>query len=76
MTGAGPVLSLVLMSLSFVWTRLSLESSCEKLPTRIHITKEEFSKAKELMRTCEEDVELAKCEGSCVSSTMPSAMER
>ena len=33
-------------------------------------------KAKELMRTCEEDVELAKCEGSCVSSTMPSAMER
>ena len=28
------------------------------------------------MRTCEEDVELAKCEGSCVSSTQPSAMER
>ena len=28
------------------------------------------------MRTCEEDVELNKCEGSCVSSTMPSAMER
>ena len=66
----------LLFSLGFVGCKLNLESSCEKLPTRVHITKEEFSKAKELMRTCEEDVELAKCEGSCVSSTMPSAMER
>ena len=78
MAGPGPLLSLALLTLglSSVSCRLALESSCEKLPTRIHITKEEFSKAKELMRTCEEDVELAKCEGSCVSSTMPSAMER
>ena len=78
MAGPGPLLSLALLTLtlSSVCCRLALESSCEKLPTRIHITKEEFSKAKELMRTCEEDVELAKCEGSCVSSTMPSAMER
>ena len=53
-----------------------LESSCETVANRIHITKEEFSKAKELMRTCEEDIELMKCEGSCVSSTMPSAMDR
>merc|ERR1711983_637918 len=29
-----------------------LESSCETVANRIHITKEEFSKAKELMRTC------------------------
>ena len=35
-----------------------LESSCETVANRIHITKEEFSKAKELMRTCEEDIEL------------------
>ena len=78
MAGPGPLLSLALITLSLasVSCRLALESSCEKLPTKIHITKEEFSKAKELMRTCEEDVELAKCEGSCVSSTMPSAMER
>ena len=75
MTVLGLVLAL-LISLGSVQSKLKLESSCEKLPTRIHITKEEFSKAKELMRTCEEDVELAKCEGSCVSSTMPSAMER
>ena len=53
-----------------------MESSCETVANRIHITKEEFSKAKELMRTCEEDVELMKCEGSCVSTTMPSAMDR
>ena len=37
---------------------------------------EEYGPTKELVRTCEEDVELAKCEGSCVSSTQPSAMER
>jgi len=53
-----------------------LESICETLKSKIHITKEEFSKAKELMRTCEEDVEINKCEGSCVSTTMPSAMEK
>ena len=39
-------------------------------------TQEEYGPTKELVRTCEEDVELAKCEGSCVSSTQPSAMER
>ena len=76
MAGLGLTLTLVMLSLSAVRCKLKLESNCEKLPTKIHITKEEFSKAKELMRTCEEDVELAKCEGSCVSSTMPSAMER
>ena len=54
----------------------NLESTCETLSNKIHITKEEFNKAKELMRTCEADVDLIKCEGSCVSTTMPSAMER
>ena len=53
-----------------------LESTCETMTNKLHITKEEFNKAKELMRTCEEDIELVKCEGSCVSSTMPSAMDR
>ena len=56
--------------------RPRLESTCDTLANKIHITKEEFNKAKELMRTCEEDIEMMKCEGSCVSSTMPSAMER
>merc|ERR1711862_589471 len=53
-----------------------MESTCDTLANKIHLTKEEFNKAKELMRTCEEDVELMKCEGACVSTTMPSAMER
>ena len=56
--------------------RPRLESTCDTLANKIHITKEEFNKAKELMRTCEEDVDLMKCEGACVSTTMPSAMER
>ena len=57
-------------------SRPRLESTCDSLTNKIHLTKEEFNKAKELMRTCEEDVELVKCEGACVSTTMPSAMDR
>ena len=51
------------------------ETSIVQVVTKL-LPQEEFNKAKELMRTCEEDIELVKCEGSCVSSTMPSAMER
>merc|ERR1712210_32917 len=66
------------MVLAFVPTLMAIhyENNCETLPSKIHITKEEYGPTKELVRTCEEDVELAKCEGSCVSSTQPSAMER
>jgi len=67
------LLLLLLVSSSMA---VKYESSCETLPSKIHITKEEYGSTKELVRTCEEDVELAKCEGSCVSSTQPSAMER
>ena len=28
------------------------------------------------MRTCEDDVDMSKCEGYCVSTTTPSAMDR
>ena len=67
----------LLLSLSLVsGSRPRMESTCDTLANKIHLTKEEFNKAKELMRTCEEDVELMKCEGACVSTTMPSAMER
>ena len=68
----GCLLAMTLVSGS----RPRLESTCDTLANKIHLTKEEFNKAKELMRTCEEDVELMKCEGACVSTTMPSAMER
>ena len=37
---------------------------------------EEYSKGKELMRTCEDDVDMSKCEGYCVSTTAPSAMDK
>merc|ERR1711913_79603 len=72
------IMVIFLMVLAFVPTLMAVkyESSCETLPSKIHITKEEYGSTKELVRTCEEDVELAKCEGSCVSSTQPSAMER
>ena len=71
------LLTLLAMTMSMVMALMpKLESTCETMTNKLHITKEEFNKAKELMRTCEEDIELVKCEGSCVSSTMPSAMDR
>ena len=56
--------------------RAEFESTCETLSSKLHITKEEYSKGKELLRSCEDDVPLNKCEGYCVSTTQPSAMER
>merc|ERR1711971_380112 len=50
-----------LLALSLVTgSRPRMESTCDTLANKIHLTKEEFNKAKELMRTCEEDVELMK----------------
>ena len=50
-----------LLALSLVTgSRPRMESTCDTLANKIHLTKEEFNKAKELMRTCEEDVELNK----------------
>merc|ERR1711892_1132977 len=40
------------------------------------LTKEDYNKEKEVVRTCEQDIDLNKCEGSCVSSTQPSALDR
>ena len=52
------------------------QNSCETLSTSLHLVKEEYSKGKELVRSCEDEVSMNKCEGSCVSTTRPSAMER
>ena len=46
------------------------------MSSTIHLVKEEYSKGKELVRSCQDEVGLSKCEGSCVSTTTPSAMER
>ena len=52
------------------------ENSCETVSSTIHLVKEEYSQGKELVRSCEDEVGLSKCEGYCVSTTTPSAMER
>lgn len=52
------------------------QNSCETLSSSLHLVKEEYSKGKELVRSCEDEVRMSKCEGSCVSTTRPSAMER
>ena len=52
------------------------ENSCETVASTIHLVREEYTKGKELVRSCEDEVGLSKCEGYCVSTTAPSAMER
>ena len=68
-----------LLLLSSVLLKVSpadYENSCETVSSTIHLVKEEYSKGKELVRSCEDEVGLSKCEGYCVSTTAPSAMER
>jgi hypothetical protein len=55
---------------------IKYESTCETLPSSIHLSKEEYSQGKELQRTCEADVTLNKCEGTCASGIKPSAIDR
>lgn len=50
------------------------QSTCETIPSDIHITKDEFDSNSVLIRTCEETVAVNKCEGACVSSIKPSAL--
>nr|ABX55996.1 bursicon beta [Carcinus maenas] len=45
---------------------------CETLPSTIHISKEEYDDTGRLVRVCEEDVAVNKCEGACVSKVQPS----
>ncbi|XP_042891377.1 partner of bursicon-like [Penaeus japonicus] len=47
-------------------------SECETLPSTIHVAKEEFDDSGRLVRTCEEDLAVNKCEGACVSKVQPS----
>nr|AYP74772.1 bursicon-beta [Eriocheir sinensis] len=50
----------------------SYASECETLPSTIHISKEEYDDAGRLIRNCEEDLAVNKCEGSCLSKVQPS----
>ncbi|XP_069179667.1 partner of bursicon [Procambarus clarkii] len=45
---------------------------CETLPSTIHVAKEEFDEAGRVVRTCEEDLAVNKCEGECISKVQPS----
>merc|ERR1712018_204287 len=50
------------------------KSTCETNPSDIHLTKDEFDSGTGiLLRTCEENVAVNKCEGQCASSIYPSA---
>eukprot|EP00095_Tigriopus_kingsejongensis_P004037 maker-scaffold5_size1054832-snap-gene-5.10 protein:Tk04037 transcript:maker-scaffold5_size1054832-snap-gene-5.10-mRNA-1 annotation:"bursicon-beta" len=52
----------------------SYTSSCETLPSEIHITKDETDENSLVIRTCEENIAVNKCEGACRSTLMPSAV--
>ncbi|XP_050702834.1 partner of bursicon-like [Eriocheir sinensis] len=45
---------------------------CETLPSTIHVAKEEYDESGRVLRVCEEDVAVNKCEGACVSKVQPS----
>jgi len=50
------------------------KSTCETNPSDIHLTKDEYDSGTGiLLRTCEENVAVNKCEGQCASSIYPSA---
>ncbi|KAK2705923.1 partner of bursicon-like [Artemia franciscana] len=60
---------LLTLSISNVVTR---GDSCETLPSSVHITKEEYTESGSLARTCEGEVAVTKCEGTCNSQVQPS----
>jgi len=51
------------------------KSTCETLPSELHITKDEYDHSNLLVRTCEESIAVNKCEGACASSIQPSALK-
>lgn len=51
----------------------SLEpGTCETLPSSIHVTKEEMDGDGNVVRVCEGDITVSKCEGTCSSQLKPS----
>jgi len=49
-------------------------TQCETIPSNIHITKDEFGNTGQLDRSCEGDIPVNKCEGTCSSSLQPSVI--
>ncbi|KAJ8960670.1 hypothetical protein NQ314_006062, partial [Rhamnusium bicolor] len=50
------------------------EETCETLPSEIHLTKEEYDELGRLQRTCNGEIAVNKCEGSCKSQVQPSVI--
>ncbi|CAH1117998.1 unnamed protein product [Phaedon cochleariae] len=50
------------------------EETCETLPSELHITKEEYDELGRLQRTCNGEIAVNKCEGSCKSQVQPSVI--
>ena len=46
--------------------------TCQLSSTSIHIIKEEYDMAGNVVRNCEGDIVINKCEGTCTSSLEPS----
>lgn len=46
--------------------------SCDTQPATIHVTKEELDETGAVVRICEGDIQVNKCEGTCTSQLKPS----
>lgn len=51
---------------------ISSSTRCNTLPSSVHVTKDEWDDAGSLIRTCEGEVIVSKCEGTCSSELRPS----
>lgn len=67
-------LTVLFLLFGFAYTEKNYQSTCETIPSEIHITKDEFDKSSGTTRTCEQSVAVNKCEGACASSLRPSAL--
>ncbi|CAH0557448.1 unnamed protein product [Brassicogethes aeneus] len=50
------------------------EETCETIPSDLHLTKEEYDELGRLQRTCNGEIAVNKCEGSCKSQVQPSVI--
>lgn len=53
-------------------TESQVKSTCETLPTKIKVTKEEHDQLGNVIRVCEGSIMVNKCEGTCLSQLKPS----
>jgi hypothetical protein len=49
-----------------------IQNTCETLPSKIRVTKEEHDQAGNVIRVCEGSIIVNKCEGTCLSNLRPS----